>query len=112
MWTILISAVCGGLIGAAISGTRKLHKIRRLKGQNKMLVERNEACAKELMEKYAEITRERDKTRDLRRDLALWECMANEIIKHPTPPGEPVMKNVPETGVQLLKYYKLELNKS
>lgn len=110
MWTIIVSAVVGGIIATSISGTRKLYKIRRLKGENKMLHERNEACAKELMEKYIEITRERDKTRDLRRDLALWQCLANEIVKHPAPPNSPHFKTVPETGVHLLQFYKSKLD--
>jgi hypothetical protein len=107
MFGIIIPAFAGALVGFSFSGLTKKRKIIRLKAENKMLNERNDACSNENVLLLSKIAAERDKTREMRRDLLMWERLADEIVKHKTPEFKFVPKiRVPEMGIQLLNYYK------
>jgi len=109
MFETIIWITAGAFIGYALSGTRKLVRIRKLKNELLIKSEQCDAGGATIAKLHVDLSKERDKTRDFRRDLVLWEQLANKIVNHQFFPQKR-FKTVPETGLELLKEMEAVIN--
>lgn len=109
MFETIMWIAAGVFIGYALSGTRKLARIRKMKKQMATASQQIEAGAQTIAKLHVDLAKERDKSRDLRRDLILWEQLAGEIGKR-FMVVDKTFSTVPETGIELLKNYEAQIN--
>ena len=105
MGTIILPAFAGLLLGIASSGARKLARIRRLKNELEIAKEQRAAANFDRLQQLEQFEDEREKHRDTRRNLILWETFAEKVAAHPMP-FVCVKSTIPEKAGELLKFYE------
>lgn len=110
MLNFIIGAICGGIIIGAVSGVRKLARIRRLKKELKYIKERNDISSRENEILIAQISDCRDENKSLEKQLKMWEPLSFRIAKE-YPKQRDQRIHIPEMGVELIDYFRNEVNR-
>lgn len=110
MGTIIWPALAGVLFGYAISGARKLARIRLLKNELEIAKDQRAAANHDRLAQLEAFEAEREKARATRKNLILWEAFAGVLASHEMP-FVCVKLHAPEKAIELLKFYQKNYKK-